>query len=166
MSIGLFKIPSNQKASVRILLENLEFMKNLLLALMFTAGLIACKSDNPKPEMEIEGIVGSWKYVATEKIVSEMPTWVAVKEESNITFRADGVLLDSRGVPNCCVAMAYRVNGLWFKVKNETAQEIKNQCGLVQCIGCGTLNIYQTGNELTVFSGCEPNVKVSKYVRD
>jgi hypothetical protein len=142
-------------------------MKNLLLALTFTLVLIACKSDNPKPAMEIEGIVGSWKYVATEKIVNEIPTWVAVNGEPNVTFRQDGVIIDSRlGVPNCCAPKAYTVNGLWFKIKNETAQEISEQCGLVDCVGCPTWNITQTGDELIVLSGCEPRIIVSKYIRE
>ena len=141
-------------------------MKNLLLALMFTLVLIACKSDNPKPAMEIEGIVGSWKYVATEKIVNEIPTWVAVNGDYNVTFRQDGVIIDSRGLPNCCAPKAYQVNGLWFKIKNETAQEISNKCGLVECMGCPTWNITQTGDELIIFSGCEPRVIVSKYIRE
>ena len=141
-------------------------MKNLLLALMFALVLIACKSDNPKPAMEIEGIVGSWKYVATEKIVNEIPTWVAVNGDYNVTFRQDGVIIDSRGLPNCCAPKAYQVNGLWFKIKNETAQEIFKQCGPVDCTGCRTWNIVQTGDELIIFSGCDPRVITSKYTRD
>jgi hypothetical protein len=141
-------------------------MKNIFLALMLSLVLIACKSDNPKPAMEIEGIVGSWQYVATEKIINEVPTWVAVDGGNNITFRQDGVIVDSRGLPNCCAPMAYRVNGLWFKIKNETAKEISEQCGPVDCVGCPTLNIVQTGNELIVFSGCEPRVITSKYIRE
>ena len=141
-------------------------MKKLLYALMFSLVLVACKSDDPKPAMEIEGIVGSWKYVATEQIVNESPTWVAVSGDYNITFRKDGVMTDSRGLPDCCAPMAYKVNGLWFKIKNETAQEIFQQCGLVDCTGCRTWNIEQTGDELIIFSGCEPRVIVSKYIRE
>lgn len=141
-------------------------MKNLLLTLMFPIVLIACKSDNPKPALEIEDIVGSWKYVATEKIVNETPTWVAVDGESNVSFRQDGVILNSRGLPNCCAPKAYQVNGLWFKIKNETAKEISEQCGPVDCMGCPTWNILQSGDELIIFSGCEPRVITSKYIRE
>ncbi len=141
-------------------------MKNLLLALIFTLVLIACRSDNPKPAPEIEAIVGAWKYVATEKIVDDKPIWITVAGKSNISFRHDGVILDSRGLPNCCAPKAYQVNGLWFKIKNETAQEISEQCGPVDCIGCPTWNMIQTGNELIVFSGCEPHVETKKYIRE
>jgi hypothetical protein len=147
-------------------------MKKLLFVLMISLVLVACKKDDPEPVIEIEGIVGSWKYVATEKIVNEIPTWVAVNGEPNVTFRQDGVILDSKlGGPSCCAPRAYTVNGLWFKIKNETAQEISQKCGPVDCVGgaCApthTWNMLQSGDELIIISGCNPNMKWSKYIRE
>lgn len=142
-------------------------MKNLVLAPILLFTFFACKSDNPKPAPEIEGIVGTWKYVATETIVNDKPEWVSVPGESNVSFRHDGVILDSRNLPNCCAPKAYQVNGEWFVINKDTAREISEKCGPVDCMVCPTAwNIFQTNDELVVFSGCAPRVLTKKYIRE
>ena len=104
--------------------------------------------------------------MATETIVDEKPGWVSVAGESDVSFRHDGVILNSSGLPNCCAPKAYQVNGEWFVVNKDTAKEVSEQCGPVDCMGCPTWNILETNDELIVFSGCEPRVLTKKYFRE
>lgn len=146
--------------------SKLQNMKNLLLTLMVLFVLVACKSDNPNPAPEIEGIVGTWKYVATETIVGEKAEWVSVTGESTISFRQDGVILNSNGLPDCCAPKVYQVNDDWFVVNKDIAKGISEQCGPVDCTVCSTpWRILQTNAELIIFSGCGSRMSTTKYVR-
>lgn len=142
-------------------------MKKLLIALMISHVLVACKKDAPEPEPEIAAIVHSWKLTAYENTVDGKKIWVPVDGEPYyFSFRFDGLILDSNGLPVCCSPKAYYLNGVLFEVKPKAEVPVNVQCGLVDCISCDTWNIEQTGNELIV-SLCEPfAARRSKYIRD
>jgi hypothetical protein len=140
-------------------------MKKLLFALMISLILVACKKNNREPEPEIAAIVNTWKQTAYEKTVNGAKIWVPVDGEPHyISFRFDGLILDSKGLPLCCAPKAYYVNGVLFKVQPKAEVPFNEQCALVDCIGCGAWDIEQTGNEL-ILSYCEPIKTRSKYIR-
>lgn len=142
-------------------------MRKLLFVLMMLAGLVGCKKDDgPEALPEIASLVGRWKTAAYENVVDGAKVWVAVSgEASYLNFRYDGVILDSKGLPACCAPGAYYLNGVLFKVDPKEAVPKNPQCALVDCIGCDTWSMEQTGNEL-ILSICNPNGLRAKYVRD
>lgn len=142
-------------------------MKKLLYALMFSLVLVACKSDDPKPEPEIAAIAHRWKLIASEKMVDGKKNWVPVDGEPYyISFRFDGLILESNGLPPCCSPKAYYLNGVLFEVKPKLEVPPNTYCMSVDCIGCKTWDIEQTGNEL-IISLCEPfSDRRSKYIRE
>jgi hypothetical protein len=142
-------------------------MKKLLFTLMISLVLVACKKDDPEPEPEIAAIVDRWKSTAYENMVNGKKIWVPVDgEPSYISFRFDGLILDSNGLPPCCSPRAYYLNGVLFEVKPKAGVPTNNYCISVDCIGCDTWDIEQTGNEL-IISLCEPFAdRRSKYIRD
>jgi hypothetical protein len=141
-------------------------MKKLLFALMIPLVLVGCKKDNPEPEPEIRSIVSTWKQIAYETTVNGNKVWVPTQGEPGfLTFRFDGLILDSKGLPACCAPKAYYLNGVFFEVKPKAEVPINEQCALVDCVGCSTWNIEQTENELIV-SLCEPLKSRSKYIRE
>jgi len=141
-------------------------MKKLLFALMISLVLVACKKDYPDPEPEIAGIVHRWKRIAYENTVNGEKVWVPIDGEPDyISFRFDGLILGSDGLPPCCAPKAYYLNGVLFEVKPKAEVPVNMQCISVDCIGCDTWDIEQTENELTI-SLCEPfTARRSKYIR-
>ena len=142
-------------------------MKKLLFALMISLVLVACKKDNPEPEPEIAAIVHKWKYAAYEKTVDGKKIWVPADGEPNyISFRFDGLILGSNGLPPCCSPKAYYLNGVLFEIKPKATVPINVQCSFVDCIGCDTWDIEQTGNEL-IISLCKPFAdRRAKYIME
>ena len=142
-------------------------MKKLLFALMISLVLVACKKDNSEPEPEIAAIVHKWKYAAYEKTVDGKKIWVPADGEPNyISFRFDGLILGSNGLPPCCSPKAYYLNGVLFEIKPKATVPINVQCNFVDCIGCDTWDIEQTGNEL-IISLCEPFAdRRAKYIME
>lgn len=141
-------------------------MKQLSFTLLMLFFLVACKEDSPKPEPAIQGIVGTWKHIAYERVVDGEKKWVPVDGEPYyMTFRSDGLILNAAGLPACCAPNAYYVNGELFQVTPKTTPPVNPQCALVDCVGCETWNIEQTANELIV-TLCEPVATRSKYVRN
>ena len=142
-------------------------MKKMLFALMISLVLISCKKDDPEPEPEIAAIAHRWKLTAYEKIVDGKKIWVPIDGEPDyISFRFDGLILDSNGLPPCCSPRAYYLNGVLFEVKPKAEVPTNSYCISVDCIGCDTWDIEQTGNEL-IISLCEPFTdRRSKYIRE
>jgi hypothetical protein len=140
-------------------------MKKLLLALIIPFVLVNCKKDDPEPAPEISALVYTWKHTAYEHVVNGEKVWVPIEIEPRyISFRFDGLILDSKGLPACCAPRTYYVNGVLFEVKPKATVPVNEQCALVDCIECATWNIEQTGNEL-ILSYCEPVTTRSKYIR-
>ena len=142
-------------------------MKKLLFTLIISLAAVACKKDDPEPEPEIAAIVSTWKHIAYENTVDGEKIWVPVDGESSyISFRFDGLILDSKGLPACCAPKAYYLNGVLFEVKPKAEVPINSYCISVDCIGCDTWDIEQTGNEL-IISLCEPFTdRRSKFIRE
>ncbi|KAA0991289.1 hypothetical protein [Dyadobacter aurulentus] len=141
-------------------------MTKLLFALTIPLFLLACKKDSPKPDPTIQTIVGTWKHTAYEKNVNGVKTWAPIDVEPHyMTFRSDGLIVDSNGLPQCCAPKAYYVNGVLFEVQPKETVPVNDQCGLVDCISCDTWNIEQTENELIV-TICQPHNLKSKYIRE
>lgn len=141
-------------------------MKKLLFTLIIPFVLFACKKDNPEPKPEIETIIGTWKQTAYENLVNGKKTWVpTVGEPYYMSFRSDGLILDSNELPACCAPKAYYVNGVLFEVKPKTSVPVNERCMLVDCVGCATWDIEQTGDEL-ILTICEPLSRRSKYIQE
>jgi hypothetical protein len=140
-------------------------MKYLLFAMMIPLVLFACKNEDPAPEPDIAPIVHKWKLTAYENTVNGENIWVPIDSEPiYISFRFDGLILDSNGLPSCCAPKAYYVNGAFFEVKPKAAVPLNPHCSMVFCMSCTTLNIEQIGDEL-ILSGCDSSMSRSKYVR-
>lgn len=141
-------------------------MKKLLCVLMLPLLLITCKKDDPEPEPEIASIVGKWRHIAYETTVDGEKVWVPAEPQiQTITFRYDGLILGSDGLPPCCRPKSYHVNGVFFKVIPKTTVPGNAQCAFVDCIGCETWDIEQAGNDL-IITLCEPTSSRSKYIRE
>ncbi|MCF2517680.1 hypothetical protein [Dyadobacter sp. CY351] len=140
-------------------------MKKLFFALMISLTLVACKEDDPEPQPEIATIADTWKQTAYEKTVDGKKVWIPVDgEPTYISFRFDGVVLDGKGLPLCCPPDAYYVNGVLFEVKPKAEVPVNNVCMTVDCIGCATWDIEQTGDEM-ILTYCKPvNMKL-KFIR-
>jgi len=144
-------------------------MKLIIISVILSAILFGCKKSNPSshdPDPAIKMIVGKWKRVAYEKTVNGKKTWEEVDKDSQynfMIFRYDGVILDSNGLPSCCAPAQYYVNGVVFKVVPKSEVPVNPSCAFVDCVGCASWNIEQTGNEL-ILELCL-NFPRSKFVR-
>ncbi|QRR01390.1 hypothetical protein [Dyadobacter sandarakinus] len=138
-------------------------MKQLLLSFSLLLVLFACKKDSPTPEPEIKDIVGKWKVTAHEQKVNGTNSWVPVNGAPYyLVIRNDGLILDLNGCPNCA-PKSYYVNGVLFEAKQK--EPVSSQCPIVDCIGCATWDIDQTGDELIV-TLCDPTGTRTKYIRE
>jgi len=139
-------------------------MKRVFFVLVLSLTSLACKKDDPDPA--IESIVGKWRLDAYEKMVSGEQIWekVPAGQSSYLTFRFDGVMLDSKDLPMCCAQGGYYLNGAFFGIKPKSSLPHNPQCGLIDCIGCSTLNFEQAGDEL-IITYCPPISTRAKYVK-
>ena len=126
--------------------------------------LFGCRKDNPDPA--IESIVGKWQLEAYEKTLNGGKVWETTQggQPSYLTFRFDGVMLDSKELPMCCPPTGYYLNGTFFAIKPRTSLPHNPQCDLIDCIGCANLDLEQTGDEL-VITYCAPVSTRVKFVR-
>ena len=85
--------------------------------MMIFAFLSGCKKDRPDPA--IESIVGKWHLDAYEKLVNGDKVWEKAKDNppGYLSFRFDGIMLDSKDLPSCCAPAGYNLNGTFFKIK-------------------------------------------------
>ena len=138
-------------------------MRRLLYAVIFLIILFGCKKDDPEPVAEIKPLAGSWDLKAIEKINNGVATWenVSVLDASYLTFRFDGVLMDSNGKPECCPPDLLVINGSKVHVK-PLADMTNERCILADCNGCAAWNIQINGSEL-ILKTCNPSRL--KYIR-
>jgi hypothetical protein len=131
----------------------------LLLVLFF----FGCKKDDPYAA--IEPLVGKWEWVATQE--ADQEDWTMVGVDTNrviLSFRSDGLILDSSGTPPCCAPSAYILNGKPFNIEPKFPVEANRMCELVNCISCEFWDIKQSGDEIVV-SFCTPGGNRYKYRR-
>jgi hypothetical protein len=125
-----------------------------------------CTSDNMNlyAEAAIQSISGKWKLVAEEQGIIGQVFWSSVKADSteNISFRADGVLFNSQGLPACCAPSSLTINGSFFEINPKDPLIGNKNCASVSCNNCKNWDILFTGNEIVITS-CGNARK--KYVR-
>jgi len=139
-------------------------MKQLLFFTIICVFVLGCKKDKAEPISEIKTIVGKWRLDAYERTINGQTTWEKVANEpSYLSFRFDGVILDSNGLPACCAPASYNLNGVKFTIVPKADLPENKQCYLVDCIGCPSWDIGQTGDEMVVgICGIAPK---AKYLR-
>lgn len=137
-------------------------MKYLLFFLLFLS-MAQCRDKNVAPET-LQPLVAKWRLVAYERVENGKKVWkdVGSQSPSFVTFRFDGVILDSRGLPYCCPPTALNINGKEFKIIPKTAIPENPICAAVDCIGCATWEIEWSEDEF-ILNLC--GWSKSKYVR-
>ncbi|HEV7348138.1 hypothetical protein [Telluribacter sp.] len=146
-----------------MMLRYLNFVLFLLL-------MWGCQDKHITPEV-LKPLAGTWRLAAYEQTLNGKTKWVEVPAAvgtaagaSTLSFRFDGVVLDSKGLPACCGPSALRINGTTFAIEPKAALPDNPQCHLIDCIGCGVLHIEVAGNEF--ISSCQSgNIGKSRYVR-
>ena len=140
-------------------------MKKLLFFICLYIFVLGCKNERTEPLPEIKTIVGKWRLEAYERTENGQTTWekVSGNEPSYLSFRFDGVILDSKGLPACCTPPAYKLNGTTFTVVPKADLPENKQCYLVDCIGCASWDIEQDGDEM-IISICKIGSR-ARYVR-
>lgn len=142
-------------------------MKPIYLILLISSILIECKDKQMDPDPEINGIVGKWRFEGYEKEENGNKIWFkeTTDQPSFLTIRFDGIMLNSNGLPACCRPGSYNLNGTFYKIEPKADIPENPQCALVDCVGCETLQLDQTGDEM-IMTYCEPLGTRIKYVRD
>lgn len=137
-------------------------MKYLLYFLLFLS-MAHCRDKNVAPEI-LQPLVGKWRLVAYERVENGRKVWKEVDPQSPsfVSFRFDGVVLDSKELPYCCPPSALNINGKEFKIVPKAAIPENPVCAYVDCIGCAAWEIEWSGDEF-ILDLC--GWSKSKYVR-
>ena len=128
-------------------------MKHILLLFLISILSLQCKKDQtPDPDPQIASIVGRWRLAGYEIEENGKKVWKLNPNDitSYITFRFDGVMLDSKGLAMCCPPSAYKLNGTIFKIIPKAELAVNPQCGVIDCVSCETLQMDQSGDELII----------------
>ncbi len=138
-------------------------MKYLLFFLLFLS-MANCREKNAAPET-LQPLVAKWRLVAYERTENGKKVWKEADPQypSYLSFRFDGVVLDSKGLPYCCAPGALNINGKLFEIKPQANIPDNPTCALIDCIGCPIWDITLTGDEF-ILNLCGIG-SVSKYVR-
>jgi hypothetical protein len=115
---------------------------------LFLLLLLGCQEKHITPEV-LKPLAGTWQLVAYEQEENGKMVWVNVPtaSESTLSFRFDGVVLDSKGLPACCGPTALEINGRRFRIEPKAPLPDNPACHLIDCIGCAVLKIEVEGNE-------------------
>ena len=122
---------------------------SLLLLIIF-----GCKDQNmDSASAPIQSLEGSWKKVETYTGLTNSPQWTNVPDSLQvmIRFRADGVLIDKNGVPDCCRPISYIINSTLVDVNKNV--EVNPTCATIYCVGCQVWEIQLSSAEM-IISGC------------
>ena len=119
---------------------------------------------NASPET-LQPLVAKWRLVAYERTENGKKVWKEADPQypSYLSFRFDGVVLDSKDLPYCCAPGALNINGKLFEIKPQANIPDNPMCALVDCIGCPIWNITLTGDEF-ILNLCGIG-SVTKYTR-
>lgn len=140
-----------------------EAMKYLLYLLLFLS-MAQCRDKNVTPEI-LQPLVAKWRLVAYERVENGKKVWKEVDSQSPsfVSFRFDGVVLDSKNLPLCCPPTTLNINGKGFEIIPKLAIPENPVCALVDCIGCATWEITLTGDTF-ILGDCAITLK-REYVR-
>jgi hypothetical protein len=142
-------------------------MKQILFLLVISMMLSGCKKDrNEDPLPEVANIFGKWRLMEIEKTENGKTSWnpvVYYDEPTYLSFRYDGVILDNKGLPQCCGPDSLKINGVPFKIVPRSDLPLNPTCAYVDCAGCPVWDITQTGDEI-IISTCATFPR-HKYVR-
>lgn len=138
-------------------------MKYLLSFFLFLS-MVQCRDKNAGPET-LQPLVAKWRLATYERVENGKKVWKEVDSQSPsfISFRFDGVVLDSKGLPYCCPPSALNINGKEFKIIPKATIPENPTCAYIDCIGCPTWEIELRDNDF-ILSLCSIGSR-SKYVR-
>jgi len=140
-----------------------EAMKYSLYFLLFLF-MANCRDKNVAPET-LKPLVAKWRLAAYERVENGKKVWKEVDPQSAsfVSFRFDGVVLDSKDLPFCCPPNSLNINEKNFKIIPKIALPENPTCALIDCIGCPTWEIKLLGDEF-IKEDCGISLK-RKYVR-
>jgi hypothetical protein len=150
------------------LLKNRRFMRRIIYLLILPVILSACKKEHFDSIGEIEPLVGKWRLEAYEKTVNGQKTWEKVPDDqlSYLSFRFDGVILGSDGLPRCCAPKSFTLNGVLFIIEPKADVVHNPVCDLIDCFSCENWVINQNGGEIIVSTSCDSFTQTAKYTRE
>lgn len=138
-----------------------------LLLLLATASFWSgCKKESREAAPEMDKLVGKWKGAAYQTVENGEVVWKEwhAEEEGYLEFRSDGILLDEKGLPPCCLPRRYNIDGKRFEAIPTAPVEDNPLCYLVDCASCSELNIEWVGADRIVTYCAESKFK-SELVR-
>ena len=138
-------------------------MKYILYFLLFLS-TTNCRDKNVTPET-LQPLVGKWRLVAYERLENGKRVWKEADPQSPsfVSFRFDGIVLDSKGLPYCCSPNDLNINGKEFVIIPRATVPENPTCAYVDCIGCATWEIKLTGDTF-ILDDCGISLK-REYVR-
>lgn len=136
----------------------------LLFLLLFITWSCKKKEEQPTPVNGAELIVGTWRLVSYQTFENEEVVWREPETSSLLTFRYDGVMLDSDGLPSCCLSTRYIINGSEFKVQPLSPLPENPVCALVYCTSCEAVDISVSGDEMKI-NFCAGTALQERYER-
>ena len=113
----------------------------------------------------LQPLVGKWRLVAYERMENGTKVWKEADPQSTlfVSFRFDGLVLDSRGLSLCCPPIALNINGKEFKIVPKATVPENPACAYIDCIGCANWEIKLTGDTF-ILDDCGISLK-REYVR-
>lgn len=138
-------------------------MKYILYFLVFLS-MANCRDKNVAPEI-LQPLVGKWRLAAHERVENGTKVWKEVDPQSTsfVSFRFDGVVLNSKDLPLCCPPTALNINGKEFVIIPRATVPENPTCAYVDCIGCSTWEIKLT-EDTFILDDCGISLK-REYVR-
>ncbi|PWJ58763.1 hypothetical protein CLV98_103130 [Dyadobacter jejuensis] len=137
-------------------------MKTVLYIYLLLLLVSGCKKEDAATEQSVLNVlVGRWELIEQQQGVLGNASWrpVQAADRQVIAFRQDGVLLDSTGVPLCCTARAYIINGQLFKIIPEESLLVNSNCDLVDCTFCAVYELELQAEEFTMTRCSGPKEK-------
>ncbi|WP_025761810.1 hypothetical protein [Dyadobacter tibetensis] len=132
-------------------------MKTLLYISIFLLSVIGCKSDNePGPDGLLKELSGSWELVEIETGVISQTKWepIASGQEKIIRFRTDGLIVNEKDQPICCMPQAIILNGQLLRLEPKDNLPSNPSCKYLDCMGAVVWEMTLQSEELIILNCC------------
>ncbi len=140
-------------------------MKTVINVMVLVLLVFGCKkSEDSVSFSNISLLEGKWQLIEIETGALSGLVWNSIDstQKQNIFFRADGIMVDSIGLPACCAPQAYIINDRLFEINRLVNIPDNPACNAVKCGFCKFYDLEIQG-QVMILTPCQGPRR--KYLR-